>query len=165
MTDIQTYLNARSDRGLFAAQTFAARFPTEQGGAMGPWSAQVDYCTRWDARITPHTPMGTILFEPHGFLRIELADFQGWKPFIAIAGMQAGRQLQATIAYSYDGSSTYMTTDQGQWDPTMTLYEMFGATSDGTLAGAGLTSSITVAALDLQPWTIDYAFVGWTQVP
>lgn len=163
MTDISTYVAARS--GQHSAQVFAARFPIEQTGSMAPWAAKIEYCREWDATIAPHTPHGKIVFEPHGFLTIELADIQGWKPFIAIGGMQAGRVLQANIAYAYDGSSTYMTTSAGQWDPTMTLYEMFGATSDGTLAAAGLKSSIVVAALDRQEWNIDHAFVGWIQVP
>jgi hypothetical protein len=132
---------------------------------MGDWAAEAHHLSHWDARIAPHTPMGTILFEPHGHLRIELRDYQGWKPFIAVGGMQAGRSLQATLAYGFDGGSTLVTSTQGQWDPGLTLYEFIGATSDGTLDAAGMTAYISLAALDGEPWNIDFAFVGWTEIP
>lgn len=162
MTTLDDFL---ADRGSnYEAQTFAARFPVEQPGSKGAWSARADYVRSWDARVDEHAPQGRIVLEPQGYLRIELEDFQGWKPFIAVGGMQAGRNLQWSIAYSYDGT-TVVTSGQAQWDPSMTLYEGIGATSDGTLAGAGLSSSITLAALDGQEMTIDYAFVGWLQLP
>ena len=162
VVELEEFLQVRGQA--FVAQAFAARLPCAQLGSMGDWAGQVHNAEDHDARVTGHYPHGHIMMNADGWIRIELQDFQGWKPFIAIAGMDAGRNLRANIAYAAEDGGHVVAAVNGQWDPTMTLYEMIGPTSDGTLTAAGLNSYISVSAMDGAGWLVSHAFVGWTQI-
>lgn len=131
---------------------------------MGDWSIEAYGVERWNAAVSPTHPHGRIDMAPSGWLAIDLDDIQGWKPFIAIAGIDAGRSgVQANIAFRWDGTRV-MVTNAATYDPAMTLWEVLGPVSDGTLSQNGQRSRIEFTVNDGQPWSIDLAFVGWTQL-
>lgn len=163
MDFLTTYQN-QPDREVHG-QIFAARFPVSQPGGKGSWDGRAYLVQDWDSKVVPNSLHGVIQMQADGWIRIELDDFAGWRPFIALAGMDAGRTFQAEIAYGWEDGSVLATHVAGDWNGTMTLYEMIGEPSTGALAQADRRSHISVAALDRQPWRVVHAIVGWMRLP
>lgn len=141
-------------------QTAAARLPHEQPGSMGTWSIEGYGVERWQAMATPADPHGRIVLSAGGWLQVDLDDFAGWHPFIALAGEDAGRRLQVTTRYRWDGTYVEDAVD-ASFDATFGRYMRLGTASDGSLAANGHRSRILVAPIDGQPLTIADAWVGW----
>lgn len=143
-------------------QTFAARLPHAQPGSLGDWSAQAVNAANWQAMATGAALHGSITMAADGLLQFDLDDYQGWHPFVALAGEGAGRQFQVNCRYAWDGTFVE-DSELATYDATFDRFIRLGTASNGTLAGNGHRSRILVAALDGQPWTINDAWVGWVQ--
>lgn len=141
----------------------SATLTAEAGGTLGPWWLQAANIQEWIAESDSAHPFGRVRLSAAGWAQINLDDMPGWHPFATLAGLDAGRRVQLTTRYGFDGTILEQNMPM-TYDGTLERHYAVGPVSDGTLASAALRPRILVAPIDGADWQLDDLVFGWVQL-
>ncbi len=153
-----------SNANNLSLSTVSARQTFNPPGTMGIWMLDAEHLIQIYGTNDPSFPNGNLVFrEGHGIFAVELQDFPGWHPIIAIKGIDESRAVNVTTWYGWDGAGPVSRTDQAGWDANLQRHLAMGPSSDGSLSGNGANSRIIVDVTGPGDWEVHDAWVGWMQ--